>query len=345
MKKILFTLLLLIFFIPSVNAELLYENQQFSLLNRRYSAFPFETWYASGESTTYTDSNYIEIPSTSITGVGMLPKYIYAISCATGALDLNTISVTNGDLSNYGSVIGGTCTVNGYTGNYYLNRWEIKQWRYTTGVLSDTVYSVMWTINITNTASYNIFTRYESIFLSNELINDFSNEYLLRILIEQNSSLRSSVNSLQSSTNETNNKLDETNEQLGQTNEQLGEMNDNITSTEGPTNIGALDNSAGWLPAGPVDSILNLPLSLLNSLLTAVSSTCQPLDITFPFVDFSYQLPCISSIYAKINGLNAIIDLIGYTVGVLILYYYFKHLYKWIDNKITMQNDNDWGGI
>lgn len=139
--------------------------------------------------------------------------------------------------------------------------------------------------------------------------------------------------------------VEEVQNSVNQVQEELSNVNDSITSTEGPTNLGALDNSAGWLPAGPVDSILNLPLSLLNSLLTAVSSTCQPLNITFPFVDFNYQLPCISSIYAKISGLNAIVDLIGYTVGVLILYYYFKHLYKWIDDKITMQNDNDWGGI
>lgn len=337
MKKILFIIFISLFLIPNVNAEVIFEGQQFSLLNRRSIAFPFETWYDIGENTTYNDNNYIEIPESSVTGVGDLPKYIYAISCSTGGLDLATTSVSKGDLSNYGTIWGSTCSVNGYDGQYKLNRWLIKQWNYYE-IYGGYVYGVKWTINIHNQLSYPVYVRYESIFLSNELISDFSSDYLLGVLIEQNSSLRSSVNAIQSSTNETNSKLDETNEQLG-------EVNDNITSTNGPTNIGALDNSAGWLPAGPVDSILNLPLSLLNSLLTAVSSTCQPLNITFPFVDFNYKLPCISSIYAKISGLNAIIDLIGYTVGVLILYYYFKHLYKWIDNKITMQNDNDWGGI
>lgn len=141
------------------------------------------------------------------------------------------------------------------------------------------------------------------------------------------------------------NAIDSTNDKLDDTNDKLNDLNDNISSTEGPTNLGALDNSAGWLPTGPLDSILNLPLSLFNSLLTSISSTCQPLNLTFPFVDFNYQLPCISSLYSKIDGANAVIDFVGLVIGVLILYYYFIHLYNWVDSKLTMQYNNDWGGV
>ena len=358
--KYLFLIILMSFIsLSSVSAEVKYNEHYFSLLNRNFVNFPFTTWYTSGEDTTYTGSNYVEFADDtgSIVTPNDLPKYIYAIYCGTAKIDLQTVehSTNQGSISNYGSVKGGSCEINSngnyYDGNYYLNRWLVHSWsNYSTRNLF--VYGVRWSIRVHNTVSYNVFVRFESMFVSNELITDFSSDVLLNTLISQNSSLRSELNEVKSNTSQTNNKLDETNEQLGQannkldeTNEQLGEVNNNITSSKGPTNLGALDNSAGWLPSGPIDSILNLPLSLLNSLLTAVSSTCQPLNITFPFVDFSYQLPCISSIYSRISGLNAIIDLIGYTVGVLILYYYFKHLYNWIDNKITMKNDNDWGGI
>lgn len=352
MKKILFALLISIFLIPSVNAEVNNNNYIIKLLNRDGEDFPFTTWYTVGENTTYSGSNYVQFGYSEVDSDETLPRYLYTVYCGTTNIDLYTTSSNKGVVSNHGSVKGGSCQVihngNYYNGNYYLNRWLVDYAFYENEFGVD-VYGVNWDIRIHNTSSSNYYVRFETIFLSNEMINDFSSDYLLHEIINQNSTLRQELNSIQSSSEETNSKLDETNEELGNINSNITDstdkITDSITSTDGPTNIGALDNSAGWLPAGPVDSILNLPLSLLNSLLTAVSSTCQPLKITFPFVDFSYELPCISSIYARISGLNAIIDLIGYTVGVLILYYYFKHLYNWIDNKITMQNDNDWGGI
>lgn len=124
----------------------------------------------------------------------------------------------------------------------------------------------------------------------------------------------------------------------------LKEIFNGIFDTSGP-DTDSLSGMAGWLPPGPVDSILNLPLTFLNNLTTSVGSSCTPVFLPLPFVNKSFELPCFNSIINAINGANALWVLIGTITSVLILYYYLKNLYKWIDNKLSMNEDTDWGGI
>lgn len=160
---------------------------------------------------------------------------------------------------------------------------------------------------------------------------------------------------IQQEQEKTNEKLDETNEKLDDLKEQQEESNktqeeikDAITD-ETPPNLSGLENSAGWLPAGPVDSILNLPISLLNNLTDNLGGSCQPANLTIPFINKEISLPCMSEIYEKI-GISAWINTIGTLASAFIAYYYLLELYKWVDNVLTMRenqwNDVDqWGGI
>lgn len=136
-----------------------------------------------------------------------------------------------------------------------------------------------------------------------------------------------------------------TNEKLDKTNEELGELNDNITS-EDPPDLDALEDSAGWLPPGPVDSILNLPLTFFNNLISNLSKSCQPVEIPLPYVSKNLTLPCISTLYAQI-GATTFLNWVGLIVGTIILYNYFLNLYKWIDDTIQMKDNSvdDWGGV
>lgn len=124
----------------------------------------------------------------------------------------------------------------------------------------------------------------------------------------------------------------------------IKELISGLFDTSGP-DTDSLNGMAGWLPPGPVDSILNLPLTFLNNLTISVSSSCSPVSLPLPFVDKSFDLPCFNSIINSINGANNLWILIGTITSVLILYYYLKNLYKWIDNKLSMNEDTDWGGI
>ena len=139
--------------------------------------------------------------------------------------------------------------------------------------------------------------------------------------------------------------IDNQNKNQQQTNQKLDKLDQNITSEQGP-NLDGLDNSAGWLPAGPVDSILNLPLSFFENLTDNLSKTCQPVSMIFPFTNTNFQLPCISTLYEKI-GIMDFLNWLGVIVGSIILYKYFISLYKWVDDTLTFRenNHNDWGGV
>lgn len=127
----------------------------------------------------------------------------------------------------------------------------------------------------------------------------------------------------------------------------LGKLGDLITGlfdTSGP-DTDTLSGMAGWLPPGPVDSILNLPLTFLNNLTTSIGSSCSSLSVPLPFVTNTLSLPCFTTIISSINGASTLWTFIGTITTCLLLYYYLKSLYKWIDNKLALNEDTDWGGI
>lgn len=133
---------------------------------------------------------------------------------------------------------------------------------------------------------------------------------------------------------------------LEETNKKLDEINDTLTSEEGPDNLDSLGDVAGWLPPGPVDSILNLPLTFFNSLTTSLNSTCSPVNVPLPYVNKNLTIPCISTLYEQI-GILTFLNWVGYVVGAIILYNYFLHLYEWVDDTIQMKENSvtDWGGV
>lgn len=128
------------------------------------------------------------------------------------------------------------------------------------------------------------------------------------------------------------------------TNQKLDDLNKNLTDESSP-NLNGLQNSSGWLKPGPVDSILNLPLSLLNNLTTNLSKSCSPVDLPLPFVNKSLQLPCLNSVYNNINGVNVFLNSIGVIVSAFIIYEYLRKLYIRIDKILNFESSNDWGGI
>lgn len=111
-------------------------------------------------------------------------------------------------------------------------------------------------------------------------------------------------------------------------------------------NMDSLGNTAGWLPAGPIDSIINLPLNLLNNLLTALNRTCAPLNIPLPYVNRNLPIPCINTIFNQITGLPSFWNWVGAISSVVILYKYLLALYKYYDDLTTLKANfiSDFGG-
>lgn len=118
--------------------------------------------------------------------------------------------------------------------------------------------------------------------------------------------------------------------------------------------ISGLNNMVGWLPPGPVDSIINLPLAFFNALTNTLSGTCVDVSLTIPFVNQTLTLPCFDTFMSQyLSNFSTIWTWVGVTVSIFILYNYLLSLYKWIDDTLTMREnnlpgyygDNMWGGM
>lgn len=124
-------------------------------------------------------------------------------------------------------------------------------------------------------------------------------------------------------------------------------ISDTINDSSSP-NLDGLNNSAGWLPSGPIDSILNLPLTFLNSLTTNLSKACNSVDLPLPFVNKNITLPCLNTIYSQIDGLSVWINSIGIIASAFIIFQYLMNLYKWVDDTLTFRENNfidNWSGV
>ena len=98
-----------------------------------------------------------------------------------------------------------------------------------------------------------------------------------------------------------------------------------------------IDGLVGYLPPGPLDSIINLPLSMLNSMQQNLQLTCSPLSFPVPFVSARFEIPCISTLYEKM-GATTLINSLGTILATIILYKYFLYLYNWVDNILSLKS-------
>ena len=154
--------------------------------------------------------------------------------------------------------------------------------------------------------------------------------YSSQTLINQNSQIINQNNTIINNSNATNDKLDD--------------LNQNLTDETSP-NLNGLNNSAGWLKPGPVDSILNLPLSLLNNLTFNLNKSCSAIDLPLPFVHQNLQLPCLKYVFNNINGLNVFLNSIGVIASAFIIYEYLRKLYLRIDKILNFDDVSGWGDI
>lgn len=149
------------------------------------------------------------------------------------------------------------------------------------------------------------------------------------------------------------NRIDETNKKLDEQNETskgiFGKIKDlfNWLTNKDDADVSGAGNVAGWLPPGPVDSLINLPLTFLTNVNTSLSKTCSPLDVNLPYVNKVVQIPCLNTIFNQITGLNSFWTWVGTISSVVILFKYLVALYDYFDRLTTLQANfiSDWGGV
>ena len=142
------------------------------------------------------------------------------------------------------------------------------------------------------------------------------------------------------------NKLDEQNETSKGI---FGKLKDlfNWLTNKDDADVSSAGDTAGWLPPGPIDSIINLPLTMLTNINSSLNKTCSPLEVNLPYVNKSVEIPCLNTIFNQITGLNSFWTWVGLISSVLILYRYLIELYKYYDRLTTLQANfiSDWGGV
>lgn len=140
-------------------------------------------------------------------------------------------------------------------------------------------------------------------------------------------------------------------------NNNLKEVNDSIQEQtdwlkdDTPPNVdvdSALADSAGWLPAGPVDSILTLPITFMQGIVNVLtgSDECRAVNLPLPFVGGNLVLPCMRPILNQM-GFLTIYEVVGSVVSMFIIWNTLKWLYEFVDKTLTFREDNSglWGGL
>lgn len=265
-------------------------------------------------------------------------KYAVLTICANVGLDVSVYNTAYNYYFNdesYFSSTGKSCTTNGFAGVSYNLYLSVGQWDVGSGNTS--LYRVSSYIKFKSTWGYNGYFTVQNFVFSNE---DLS------VNVQKEDEINSNLNT---QINQNNTIIDQNQDIIDnqeQTNEKLDDLNDNLTSTEG-ADLGALQNSAGWLPAGPIDSILNLPLSLLNNLTTNLNKSCQPVILSIPYVNKDLTLPCVNTLYDDM-GISGWVTTIGVIASAFIMFSYLLKLYKWVDDTLSFRENNqidNWGGI
>lgn len=142
------------------------------------------------------------------------------------------------------------------------------------------------------------------------------------------------------------NKLDEQNKTSKGIFGKLSSLFDWLTNKDSADVSGA-NKIAGYLPPGPLDSIINLPLTFFQNVNTNLSKTCTPLDVPIPYLNKTIQIPCINTIFNQIDGLPNLWNWTGTIMSIFILYRYLIALYKYYDDLTTLKANfiSDWGSI
>ena len=237
------------------------------------------------------------------------------------------------------SVQNGSCSFSGWQGDLIQTSWVMNFNLVRSG---SSGYSFLdSTINFylpENVLDYNTTMKFVNVYI------DKYDESIVQSIKQSQISetTNQALSTINSNINQTNNKLDSANNKLDSANNKL----DSILDTSSP-DLGGLSNSSTWLPQGPVDSIIMLPLNFINTLVSKIGSTCSPVNLPIPFVDNKYlTLPCMSTVFSEIENFSTLYNLIGVIGSVYLLYNYLLKFYKWIDDTLSFRENNwqDWGG-
>jgi len=156
-----------------------------------------------------------------------------------------------------------------------------------------------------------------------------------------NSQGQMQLNAINTQTNAINNQTTVITQQT----DEIRRGNDFLMDMTAPNvDVGQLSGATGWLPPGPLDSILNLPFTLMSVMISSLGGTCSPVTIPLPFVGQSLNIPCFTSVLDT-NWTTFTHLFVGVIPSAFIFYAYFKRLYKKVSKATSMAStsEDQWG--
>lgn len=183
-----------------------------------------------------------------------------------------------------------------------------------------------------------------------------ANVYFSPVTFYRDHQDNSVANAIQGTTNAINSGFDQQHkdnqqalEESKKQTEAMEQTKDFVTDSSTPdaSDIANADSlpSVGLLPAGPIDSLLLLPLNIMNSITSSLGGSCSPIVAPLPFSDGqSLTFPCFGdTIYS--GDFSIMATLVGSVASAFILYEYFKHLYKKVDRATSLEtsDEDEWG--
>lgn len=311
-------LMLLVCFV-GVSNVFAYEIVDFKIFQR--NQFPASTWFdTTGDPYTAQYFNF--------NGSQGVPRYVFISSCTTGYLDIEITQRVNGSIDFVnGYNTGESCTVSSAPSEPAFRYMLVFRINSTTDTGNGNV-GVQFNMHVKG--DYKTYITFYGVSFGD------TNEYANKIDLSQTNQELANVND----------KLTEQNETSRGIFGKIKELFSWLTNPE-PANISGAADVAGWLPAGPLDSLINLPLSMLNNINSSLNKTCSPLNVNLPYVNNSVEIPCLNTIFNQITGLNSFWTWVGMIGSVLILYRYLVNLYKYYDKLTDLQANfiSDWGSI
>ena len=296
-----------------------YEIVDFKIFQR--NQFPASTWFD-------TTGDPYNAQYFNFNGSQGVPRYVFISSCTTGYLDIKITKRVNGSIDFVnGYNTGESCTVSSVPSEPAFRYMLVFRINSTTDSGNGNV-GVQFNMHVKG--DYKTYITFYGVSFGD------TNEYANKIDLSQTNQELANVND----------KLTEQNETSKGIFGKIKELFSWLTNPE-PADISGAADVAGWLPAGPLDSLINLPLTMLNNINSSLNKTCSPLNVNLPYVNKSVEIPCLNTIFNQITGLNSFWTWVGMIGSVMILYRYLVNLYKYYDHLTDLQANfiSDWGSI
>lgn len=115
----------------------------------------------------------------------------------------------------------------------------------------------------------------------------------------------------------------------------------NLINDDSPADDSEISSAldTGNLPGGqgPLASLVSLPITIVNNVLTGLGLSCTDLSIPIPFVSQTFTIPCVARLFSEL-GWSTYYEIIGALAGGILLLKYLIYLYDRLSDILYLED-------